>query len=110
VKPYLAEPFTNNFNQVIQPGQKVVVVTKGYSGGINTYLGTYLGYREYKSYYSKNLKQQVVCEVESEVLGKWGPDGKKLRRFTPEHAAASYEKRMVKRITNIWLNMIYPAL
>lgn len=44
-KPYNITPFTNALGQVIQPGDKVLVVTEGYSHSIKCRTGIYLGSR-----------------------------------------------------------------
>jgi hypothetical protein len=40
------ESFTNEFNQVIQPGDRVVYVVQGYQHGYTAKIGTYLGTTE----------------------------------------------------------------
>lgn len=104
--PYDAVPFTNEFGQVIQPGQSCVVVTMGRSGGISRYKGRYLGVRTSKDW--RGQKQQVVAEVEDQVGGYWHPvTGKKLD--WNNDLGVKYERRPVMRITNLYLNLIYPS-
>lgn len=110
MKPYDAVPFTNEFGQVINPGDSCVVVAKGYSGGISTYKGRYLGVRTYTTYYRKNDPQyQVVAEVEETYHCRVGPDGQELEWNDPGYRDAPMEQRIKKRITNLWLNLIYPS-
>lgn len=45
MKPYEFLSFTNSLGQVIQPGDRIVVVTGGRGSTVNTYDGTYLGCR-----------------------------------------------------------------
>jgi Tfp pilus assembly protein PilP len=42
---YLIEPFTNEFGQVIQPGDKIIAVAQGYQHSIKVRNGIYLGLR-----------------------------------------------------------------
>lgn len=113
--PYDAVPFTNEFGQVIQPGQSCVVVAKGRSGGISRYKGRYLGVRTTKDW--RGPKQQVVAEVTASKGGYIHPEtdqplsyDAKLK-YEAEHPGTklSYGMRPCTRIANLWLNLIYPS-
>lgn len=111
MKPFQQIPFTNEFGQVIQPGDSCVVVAKGYSGAISTYKGRYMGVRPYTRYYQKDkVEYQVVAEVDDEVYGRFHPQtGKQLRWGDPLWSSVEYEHRTITRFTNLWLNLIYPS-
>lgn len=115
MKPYDAVPFTNEFGQVIQPGQSCVIVAKGRSGGISTYRGRYLGVRTTKNW--RGPKQQVVAEVADKKGGYIHPvTGQPLSydaklKYEAEHPGVKlqYGRRPCTRTTNLWLNLIYPS-
>ena len=110
MNPYETIPFTNEFGQVIQPGQSCVIVAKGRSGGISTYRGRYLGVRRYEVSWRKEPQYNVVAEVTEEVNGYFDPDtGKKLSWTQGYERKLEREKRTVTRITNLYLNLIYPS-
>ena len=110
MKPYDTVAVTNQFGQVIQPGQSCVIVAKGYSGGISTYKGRYLGVRTYRKWSDKN-EQQVVAEVEDRRFCYLLPDGTELKNpyNDPRRPEAKPTWVPCKRITNLWLNLIYPT-
>ena len=116
MKPYEAVPFTNDKGQVIQPGQSCIVVTKGYGGGVNTYKGRYLGVRTSKDWRG-NDQHQVVAEVVAKKGGYIHPETDQLMSYDAKKAyeaahpgvSLSYDLRPVVRITNLYLNMIYPS-
>lgn len=116
MKPYDQIAFTNEFGQVIQPGQACIIVAKGYSGGISTYKGRYLGVRTYSGWYrSQEPKYQVVAEVEDKKGGYIHPTTGEVHTYDQmcklraEGIECKYGYVPVKRITNLWLNLIYPS-
>jgi len=116
MKPYQEAPFTNEFGQVIQPGQACIIVAKGYSGSISTYKGRYLGVRTYTTYWQKDKPQyQVVAEVEDKKGGYVHPTTgevhtyAQMRKLQAEGIECKYGYVPNKRITNLWLNLIYPT-
>jgi hypothetical protein len=104
---YETVQFVNEFGQVIEPGAKVIVVAKGFSGNISTYQGRYLGLRRAKRW-GKDI-ERVVCEVESTQYG-WFDGDTRLSWAAAKHIGGiEYSSRKVKRVTTLWLNLIYPT-
>lgn len=113
-----AVPFTNDFGQVINPGDEVVVVTTC-TGSTNTQRGKYVGMSgkhvqaEVPSsswaYYIKGTNERAPSNF-TERLWKAG-----LKYNTPEFKAlrdevyAPYEYRQISdtRITTLYYNRIY---
>lgn len=66
VKPYEIVPFTNDIDQVIQPGEAIVAITKS-AGSVGTYVGKYLGLRKYKPRWADEETVNVVIETVHEI-------------------------------------------
>jgi hypothetical protein len=104
MKPYEQLPFTNKLNQVIEPGDRIVVVTSGRGSTVNTYDGVYLGRRTSKDWRG-NDQSETVVEVsdtdydyfigDSEVKCSWNHPEAKRRRFP------------CTRKTTLWRNQIF---
>ncbi len=107
MKPYLLEAFTNELGDVIQPGDKVLIITSGYGHNVNRYVGVFLGLRKEK-YYSNRERITAVVQYEIKVHGKWNKDGKRLHWGHPDFSRLEYEHRMVVRRSTLHNNFIYP--
>lgn len=106
MKEYLKESFTNEFGEVIEPGDRVIAITMGYSGSISRYEGVYLGKRVYTNY-RKEPQYQTIVQVTEKVSAKWTPEGKKMGWYHPDYRDTKYETRMQTRITTLHNNYIY---
>jgi hypothetical protein len=95
MKPYLLEAFTNELGDIIQPGDKVLIITSGYNHKVNRRVGVYLGCRKEKHY--NTVQTAVVVEYKTKVHGKWNKDGKQLHWSHPDFSGFKYEYRMVMR-------------
>lgn len=113
-----AVPFTNDFGQVINPGDDVVVVTTC-TGNTNTQKGKYVGMRGKRvqaevpsnsyAYFFKNSDERAPANFHKELYNaglKWNtPEYKELR----DKVYAPYEYRQTggTRITTLIYNRIY---
>ena len=100
------EPFTNNLGQTINPGDKIVIATKGYGGDHNIRLGVYLGVRK-----NKYGKDSVIALSTVEKQGykdlagntaKWNHD--RYMAGEIRHSKLVYERQVALRS-----NRIYPT-
>lgn len=55
---YSIEPFTNELDQLIRPGDLVVCVTQGYNHRVTVSMGTYLGLRRHSNGKVRNVVVQ----------------------------------------------------
>lgn len=62
----IAEPFINSIGQVINPGDKVVAVTTGYSHRVRVFTGIFEGVRR-----QKNGSKQIVGSRVGSIPVKW---------------------------------------
>lgn len=62
----IAEPFTNSIGQVINPGDKVVAVTTGYSHRVSVFTGIFEGVRR-----QKDGKKEIVGSRIGSIPVKW---------------------------------------
>ena len=116
MKPYDITSFTNEFGQVIEPGQSCVAVAKGRSGSISTYKGRYLGVRTYTDW-KGDTDRQVVVEVVDKEHGYLNPETGDLmdyyqcRDYEAAHPGVKckHGSKPKPRITNLYLNLIYPS-
>jgi hypothetical protein len=111
-------PFTNDFGQVINPGDEVVVVTTC-TGSTNTAKGKYVGMRGKSvqaevpsgswAYFVKGTDERAPANFHNELY-KSGfkyntPEYKELRDKV--YAPYEYRKTYGTRITTLYYNRIY---
>ena len=90
-------PFTNDFGQVINPGDEVVVVTTC-TGNTNTQKGRYVGMRG----------KSVQAEVEYTKFEWFNKDtGEAGSYYKIPSELRSHRRVPAKRITTLWYNRIY---
>lgn len=92
---YLEEAFTNEFGQVIQPGQTIIAITTGYSHNVHIRQAIYLGLRK-KMYRDKEVVSEVVVRFKGT---KWKYD---RERGTGEHI-------VIERQYSLPRKRIYPS-
>ncbi len=93
MKPYLEKPLTGKIGQVIQPGDRVAVVTSGRSGRVNCYEGVYLGCRERPGFRGFDVTTSAIVRVK-DVVGGWWKGDKKVRYGQ----GGTYGRRACERI------------
>lgn len=96
---YELKPFINSIGQTIMPGDKILVVTEGYSHRINTYQGIYLGSR------GEGRNLQTVCQVSHQTTGYLLADGTPCGRDHPEKDR--YGSYTVVRQSTYWRNRLF---
>ncbi|CAB4143277.1 hypothetical protein UFOVP447_108 [uncultured Caudovirales phage] len=113
-----AVPFTNDFGQVINPGDEVVVVTTC-TGSTNTQKGKYVGMSGKSvqaevpsnswAYFVKGTDERAPANFHNELYKsgfKWNtPEWKELRDKV--YAPYEYRKTGGTRITTLYYNRIY---
>lgn len=90
-------PFTNNIGQTINPGDRVVIVTTGYSHRVHVRTGTYAG----------KVNGRVSVFVETDVFGYWGPGGNNLGWRKAERVGISGSYKKISRRTTLKRNRVF---
>jgi len=104
MKPYEQLPFTNDFGQIIEPGNRIVVVTGGRSSTVNTYEGVYLGCRTSKDWRG-NPRVETVVEVKDTSYGYFDKTtGAKCHWDSPN---SEHRKFDGFRQATLWCNRIF---
>lgn len=70
---YLIEPFTNEFGQVIQPGDKIIAVAQGYNHSVSVHKGIYLGLRKSGMFKVSSVSVRYQIETTIHVNAKGNP-------------------------------------
>lgn len=95
---FFEESFTNELDQVINPGDEIVMVTTGYAHSVDIRRGTYLGVR-------KNGNGEVTSTTCSY------PDTKSIYNYDlpweERYKEENIEKRDILVKTNLWRCRIY---
>jgi hypothetical protein len=106
MKPYDQIPYTNKLGQVIQPGERALVVTGGRGSTINTYDGVYLGCRPYTPYWKTTEPQfEIVAQVRDRFFSYFDKTtGDKVQWDSPNSEGRWYEGW---RTTTIWSGRIF---
>lgn len=97
-KPYEAISFTNKLGYIINPGDKIVIVTQGYGHAPTVRRGIYKGMR------GKNC----ICTAYSMVLARWRKDGSRAAWNSQDGSDLPLTYRAVSRETTLRHNLIFP--
>lgn len=90
-------PFTNNIGQIINPGDRIIAVTTGYSHRVSVREGTYVG--------MVGLNPSVV--VKTSQGGRWDSDGRKLSWSEAQSKGVAYSFRQVDKRTTLRKSRVY---
>jgi hypothetical protein len=118
----MTTPFTNDIGQVINPGDKVVIVTTGYSHSVKTCKGTYFGLTKNGrgvQCIKKVKRSYYTCKLTGERINTYQyfkEMNEALRVFRAEFFAAGksteynsvYSTDEYKKIRNEYYNRIEP--
>lgn len=95
----IAEPFTNELGQVINPGDQVVAVSQGYNHSVGVRLSTYIGLRKDAKGRVSSVSVRGVREVYA-----YGLNGQRVKYRTP---GASYQRFNIEVTTSLPRKRIY---
>lgn len=94
-KKYLEEAFTNEFGQVINPGDSIIAITTGYAHNVNIRPATYLGLRK-----TRHGDNEFVSEVVVRL---------KIKKWSYDHEAKKGEYVNIERQSTLPRQRIYPS-
>ena len=90
-------PFTNNIGQIINPGDRIIAVTTGYSHRVSVREGTYVG--------MVGLNPSVV--VKTSQGGLWDSDGSQISWSEAQSKGIVYSFRQVDKRTTLRKSRVY---
>lgn len=102
---FVEENYKNDLDQILVPGDEVVMVASGYAHSITIRKGTYLGVRKELDWRTKEVTDDissVVCEYEATYYHYHLPYGNPDR-----YKAENREERTKNVKTNLYLGRVY---